>query len=176
MIVMSIKHSNHISGYTERHRETGSVLVVGIVILMVLTLLAVVAMRVTTLEERMAGGLRDRDLAFQAAEAALREGEELLTLAALPAFDGTDGYFQPDRTLWSRNNPVWSSGSREYSGNIDGVASQPRYIIEELPPVLEPTRSFVPGPRPESGIFRITARGVGGRDSSVIILQTTFKR
>ncbi len=157
--------------------ESGSVLVAGIVILMVLTLMAVVAMRVTTLEERLAGGLRDRDLAFQAAEAALREGEALLALdLELLEFDGADGLFQPDRTLWNRSNPAWSSGSREYSGNIDGVAAQPRYIIEKLPPVQEPLDSLDPQLVPsKSGIYRLTARGVGGRESSVIMLQTTFK-
>lgn len=174
---MSIKYLNHISGCTEQRRETGSVLVVGIVILMVLTLMAVVAMRVTTLEERMAGGLRDRDLAFQAAEAALREGEGILTLASLPSFDDTDGYFQPDRTLWDRNNSVWSSGSIEFSEDLDGVAEQPRYIIEELPPVPESLGSLAADePIPDAGVYRVTARGVGGRESSVVMLQTTFKR
>ena len=59
-------------------RQRGVVLVTGLIFLVILTLLGVTAMQTTILEERMAGNLRDENLAFQAAEAALREGELFL--------------------------------------------------------------------------------------------------
>ena len=59
-----------------RHElECGAVLLVSLVMLLLLTLVGLAGMRMVRLEERMAGNLRDRQMAFQAAEAALRAGE-----------------------------------------------------------------------------------------------------
>ncbi|PJI46436.1 MAG: pilus assembly protein PilX [Pseudomonas sp.] len=55
--------------------ERGAVLLVSLVMLVLLTLIGLAGMRMVQLEERMAGNLRDRQMAFQAAEAALRAGE-----------------------------------------------------------------------------------------------------
>ena len=59
------------------HRsECGAVLLVSLAMLLLLTLIGLAGMRMVQLEERMAGNLRDRQMAFQAAEAALRAGEQ----------------------------------------------------------------------------------------------------
>lgn len=164
-------------------QESGSTLIVAIVILLVLTILGVFAMQTTTLEERMAGNLRDRELAFQAAEAALREGEAFLQAAVLPPFDGTNGLYQPldpalsHLSLWAMIDWGSASASYEYEGQIQGVFAQPRYIIEELPPVLEPAGSLAADePIPDATLYRVTARGVGGTATAVVVLQTTFRR
>ncbi|WP_045211569.1 pilus assembly PilX family protein [Desulfonatronovibrio magnus] len=162
---------------SEKNSECGTVLVIGIIILMVLTLLSVVSMRVTTLEERMASGLRDRDLAFQAAEAALREGESLLEVVSLPEFDNSNGLFQPDPELWQIDNAVWNTDARIFTTSLQGLSAKPHYIIEELPPVPGETDSLAADePIPDTGMYRITAKASGGRKSTVIILQTTYKR
>jgi type IV pilus assembly protein PilX len=57
------------------NKESGVVLVVSLIMLMLITLIGVSAMQNTGLEEKMAGNLRDRNMAFQAAEAALRDAE-----------------------------------------------------------------------------------------------------
>jgi type IV pilus assembly protein PilX len=56
-------------------RQDGIVLVTSLIILVVMTLFAVTAVRMVSQQERMAGYSYDRGLAFQAAEAALREAE-----------------------------------------------------------------------------------------------------
>jgi type IV pilus assembly protein PilX len=56
-----------------RPREQGAVLIVSLIFLVILTMLGVTAMTGTTMEERIAGNTRDQGLAFQAAEAALRD-------------------------------------------------------------------------------------------------------
>jgi type IV pilus assembly protein PilX len=56
-------------------KQSGAVLFVGLILLVMLTLLGITALQVSTLEERMAGNSRDRNLAFQAAESALRDAE-----------------------------------------------------------------------------------------------------
>lgn len=156
------------------------VVVLCMVMLVAMTIIGVTGMQTTILQEKMAGNMRDRDLAFQAAEAALREAELFLQQAVLPPFNGEDGLYQPDRSLWN-NAAVWSSStspdSVEYSGTISGVAVQPRYIIEELPPVPEPLGSLAADePVPDAGLYRITARSVGGTERAVVILQTIYKR
>jgi len=56
-------------------RQRGAILVVTLMFLLVVTMLAITALRVSTGEERMAGNLKDWNIAMQAAEAALRDAE-----------------------------------------------------------------------------------------------------
>lgn len=56
-------------------KERGFVLIVGMLFLIVLTVLVLSMMRTSMLEERMAGNNRDWNVAFQAAESALRDAE-----------------------------------------------------------------------------------------------------
>ena len=60
--------------------ERGVVLLVALVMLLLVTVLGLASVRMLTLEERMAANSFDRNLAFQAAESALREGEALAEL------------------------------------------------------------------------------------------------
>lgn len=67
-------------------QQRGATLIVGLIFMVALTLLGVMSMKSTLLQERMAGGSRDHSLAFQAAEAALRDAKrDILRLKA----DGT---------------------------------------------------------------------------------------
>jgi type IV pilus assembly protein PilX len=55
--------------------QRGSVLIVGLVILLVLTLIGVSAVGGAGLQQRMATALQDRTTAFNTAEIALKQGE-----------------------------------------------------------------------------------------------------
>jgi type IV pilus assembly protein PilX len=68
-------------------RQNGVVLVISLLMLLVLTLIGLAATRSTALEERMTANQNDTEVAFQAAEAALRDGEGQLSAAALPDFE-----------------------------------------------------------------------------------------
>jgi type IV pilus assembly protein PilX len=70
------------------HRQDGFVLLVCLTFLVVLTLLGIGAMKVSSMQERMAGNAMDRALAFQAAERTLREAEGLLIGTSPYAFNG----------------------------------------------------------------------------------------
>ena len=84
-----------LSGGTNAHlHQEGAVLVVGLIILVLLTLLGVQAMRGNVSQERMAFNMRERNVAFQAAEAALRVGENM------GPFDGS-GVDLVDATNWA---------------------------------------------------------------------------
>ena len=160
-----------------------------LIFLVLLTLLGVSAMQTATMEERMAGNMRNENLAFQAAEAALRDAEDLLGGAAPPTtFNGTGGLYDQLASAWpGRDSPRgwagWTATDAPYltyradrnsaDTSIAGVAEAPRYVIERLPPVnvsasLDPTKVDI------RTVFRITARGVGGTANAVVILQSTF--
>jgi type IV pilus assembly protein PilX len=93
-----------------RRREQGTVLLVALMFLIVLTLLGLAAMTGTTLEERMAGNSRDYNIALQAAEAALRDAE-----ADLKGTGVTIG-----RTLSISSFPITLIGTATPSGCVAG--------------------------------------------------------
>ena len=162
-------------------RQDGMVLITGLIFMVVLTLIVVASMRTTLLEERMAGNARDTDLAFQAAEAALRAGEEVLNSASLEEFTSTSpAYLSVDTrmdTYW-RDTHDWSADAEAVTGTITGVSAAPRFVIEELRPIPAAGNESLKGtaPLPDSSIFKVTARGVGGNPSTVVVLQSTYQR
>jgi len=66
-----------------RKNEGGFVLATALIFLVALTILGVSALGVNSLEEKMLGYSRDRQLAFQAADAALRDAERYLLSGAI---------------------------------------------------------------------------------------------
>lgn len=169
------------SSLHHRKRQQGAVLIVALIMLLVMTLIGVTGLSSTTMEERMAGNMREVNTAFQAAEAALREGETFLEAATLPEFNGSNGLYQPapggTAQVWNVSSTWTGSASMEYSGDIDELAATPRYIIEELAPVPAPGGTqAADAAAPETGIYRVTARSLGRSDTTVVMLQTTYKR
>jgi type IV pilus assembly protein PilX len=159
-------------------RQQGGALIVAMVMLLAMTLLGVTAVRNTTLQERMAGNLRDNNLAFQAAERGLREGERFLRSPTIPPFTGANGLLvmQDDAgkgSFWSAYD--WTGNGRAAAG-VSDVARAPLYVIEELPPVPQAGGSARFGPLPDVGFYRVTAQAVGGTTDAVVILQTTYRR
>lgn len=165
-----------------QQRQTGVALITGLIFLVMLTLIAITAMQSTTLEERMAGNARSRDLAFQGAEAAVRAAEVVLSGPSLPAFNGSKaGYYaQLDNgasgDYWKTTHD-WAGESVAYSGSLTGV-KEARFVIEALPASMGSggDDSLVAKPLSGGGIYRITARGIGTDGTSTVILQTTFRR
>ncbi|MFR0691025.1 PilX N-terminal domain-containing pilus assembly protein [Enterobacterales bacterium AE_CKDN230030158-1A_HGKHYDSX7] len=102
-----------------RHAEAGAVLLVTLVMLVLLTIIGLAGMRLASLEERLAGNLRDRQVAFQAAEAALRAGE----LAARALF----GRVHSDITAYD----VGAEVALAYGETAD-LARRPRYQLRFL--------------------------------------------
>jgi type IV pilus assembly protein PilX len=145
-------------------------LIVALIFLLLMTLIGTSAMQGSTMQERMASNWRDWNVAFQAAEAGLREAEEFLRVTvALPEFNDTNGYYQvnsPDRPVWDGDVMDPGEGSIAYAGTpIDGVAAQPRYFIEELSTIKPPGSETCTGcPLSDATFFRITAIGYGGAE------------
>lgn len=162
-------------------RQSGVALITGLIFMVVLTLLALAAMRTTTLEERMSSNARDRDLAFQAAEAALRAGEEVLQGATLPTFAAGTAYTPRIAagtlvTYWQNTHP-WATESATTDWQPDGTSAAPAFVIEEMGATAGSGGGGLGiGALNNEGVYRVTARGVGSNPNTVVILQAVFEQ
>ena len=169
-------------------RQNGAALFVSLALLLALSIIGVSAVRSAILQERMTRNAWDGLLAFQAAEAALLEGERHLVeqvRSTEPFTDaGSAGLWTAsaagDAERWALPG-VWDAhGGRSLAlaQTLDGVARQPRFILEwlatarpsEQPHLLQ--ESTVGGEQVE--IFRITALGFGATPNTRAMLQSTF--
>lgn len=173
--------------YSPRYQQ-GVVLVMALIFLLVLTLIGVGVTQSTSLEEKMAANSRDKDLSFQAAEAALQIAQSGIRQDIYTSFNGTNGLYTYDPTqlpVWNTIN--WGVSSNlvnyPYSNNgsnnpAPGTAQRPVFIIEKLPPVPAPGQNLGAteyGDTPTIQLFRITARGYGGDVQSQTVLQTVYQ-
>lgn len=153
--------------------QRGASLLIALIFLVMMAMLGVTVANVTNLEERMAGNTRDRDLALQAAEAALRDAERRLAADAFRA--GPWAAFDPtlanDAAFWEecfekKSGPCAFAKDLEIdlpSGTAPGaVDTQPQFTVET---------------KPDAGstkVFRVTARAVGGSPDTIVVLQAEF--
>lgn len=129
---------------TAFNKQRGAILVIALFMLLLLTVIGLSSMRGTMLQENMAGNLRDSSLALQAAEAALRKGEELVT----KKFN--------DNTLSTLEA---ASQAASYS-NFPGVATVPAYNITLLYKIRTTTEAGVAIDE-EGALVRVEADGYG---------------
>jgi type IV pilus assembly protein PilX len=165
-------------------RQQGSTLVISLMILVVMTLIGLTGIATSTLEEKMAGNTRDQAVAFQAAEAALRNGENYYNNIVSPAaaFNGSiAGLYDVGDLPDVNDDGTWDT-ARTYAGDIAGVKENPRYIVELLGEIGDTTDDLnISGYGESTGLgsvtaARITARAVGGTNSTVVMLQSNFAK
>jgi len=140
-------------------------LITSLIFLLMLMIIGVTAARMSGLEERMAGNMRDRDLAFRAAEMALRDAERDL----MDEPTGCSGYTN-----------AWVAGRRVAQGTgpsvadiiANGVDAQ-AIVGLPVPPVY--VIECMSKPPPEGYIYRITARAQGAKPGAAVMLEEIFK-
>lgn len=172
--------------------ERGISLVIVMIFLVILSMLGVSAMQSSTFSSRIARNESDRNLAFQAAEAALRDAEldiknvrfdNSLCLSGATGcradllnrgngFDSscTLGLCDPTQistTVWEDATKWTGSASVAYgtytgSSPLPVVAQQPRYLLEYFP-------------LGDSTVYRVTAVGYGANTSTQVMLQSAVK-
>lgn len=179
------------------YKQQGTVLLVSLVLLLVLTIAGIASIRITSLEERMTGNYRNEQVAFHSAEVGILEAEAFVAntnfdLASFTTdcdnglcFDGSSpvdpGTCTVNATTPWLDQTLWNDASkyREATIVLNGVSQQARYIVE--------FRCFLPreddGPLPDPAVltdwaelFRITVFATGGDEQSRIMLQTTYKK
>ncbi len=174
-------------------RQSGAVLIISLVMLLLLTLIGTTSMQTTSLEEKMVGNMRDQSIAFQAAESALRAGEAAIAnqqTTGLLTFncDGpgvtTNGLYNstvvatlapcPQLPNWQTIDWTDTTKIITYSGG----SIRSSYYIEQLDPRPVNCPSLIPGtPMVAQSLpwYRITARGTGNTADAVVWLQSTYR-
>lgn len=132
--------------HSQFSKQSGAALIVGLIMLLLLTLVGVAGMRDTLLQQKMVSSSKDREVALQAAESALRFASNELTTPTQLNITNSNGIYDlnvpSSEALFLRNgteSAFWNSwnwsNAVEYGLTLDGVASQnpPKYVIEKLP-------------------------------------------
>ena len=167
-------------------RQQGAVLVVSLLMLLIMTVLGIAAMQMTRFEERMAGNSRDINVAFQSAEAGLRDGEERLqNMTGPPAICVTAPcvVYQSDvlaSNLRDQTLAWWTTNGREFGAagtqEVSDSARDPMIVIEEMTTVSD---SLVFPPPEGSGsrtFFKVTVSAAGANAQTEAVLETTYAR
>jgi type IV pilus assembly protein PilX len=177
---------NHSFPKNHPSKQSGVVMFVALILLLILSLLGVTAARMQTVEERMARNNDNRQIGAQAAEAALRSAENGLLTGLYSNFAGnTNGLYAP---LLSNGSPLtgmdWTAPANTlpYGGptlsSLQTMA-QPKIVIENLPPVAVAgddisVTSLNPASPPVT-VYRVTAQGVGADNTSTTMLQSIVR-
>ena len=143
------------------------------ILMVIMVVLGISGMEDTAMQERMSGNLRNRDIAFQAAESALREGEAWLqanaaSVGANPRITG----------LASQN---WDGVGPAPTGVLAGLYAGNSVISLAAPPVFyvgPPELLRVnPGETPPEfrEIHPVVARSLGANNNTLVILRSTFE-
>jgi len=186
-------------------KQNGAVLIISLVLLLVMTLLGLTSMQSTSLEERMAGNERHANVAFQAAEAALRGAEDWLdgqNLQPTAKSDGSSGVWTLDSpeavaSLASSVDPWWkewrlsdwSSNGIAYANTNSLVFAKdqsnaditldnvpPRYVIEEVEVVKDNLLVGTQGDFSGRSFYQVTSRGTDKSGRMQILLRSTYAR
>jgi len=144
-------------------RERGAVLIVALVMLLLLTVIGLSSMRGTSLQENMAGNMRDSNLALQASEAALRKGEEEVTKRFVAGTLGT----------------LETSNLADSYDDFPDSSKDPEYKVVLLAKIRTSTEAGAPI-EDEGALVRVESDGYGAnisnddKPSSHIQLRSTF--
>jgi type IV pilus assembly protein PilX len=182
------------SGFYKRTR--GFALIIALIMLLILTILGVLAVRVVALEEKMAGNVYDRDLALQAAEAALRVGEAVAETqsksstpnSGFPSYTDADDACpsgainncvgglcsKPDKDCperWQRSDFTGWVDASVALGSLAGNA--PQYYVEHLGSDFPCNDGGASDPK-NCNRYRITARSNPGSGRATVMLQSVY--
>jgi type IV pilus assembly protein PilX len=186
-----------------RRRQSGMSLFPALMFLLVLAVLGVSALNSSVMQEKMVSNTKDTNLAFQAAEAALRDAEADVErnkdLWSPTSFTSTctNGLCTPPSTWpspvsldiskaidWTNGGLTRTYGSQSSAPHLPDVATQPIYVIERIPP--PPGLPATPGvsigmgcgascpPAAGGFAYRLTALATGVRPETRVVLQSTY--
>ncbi|WP_317932998.1 PilX N-terminal domain-containing pilus assembly protein [Halioxenophilus sp. WMMB6] len=168
--------------------QSGAVLIISLVVLLVLTVIVMSANRGVVVQERMTSAIRETNLAFQTAETALVEAEAFLdTISDLSDFSDTganglytEGNGPADYTAVA----AWTDSlTREANGMMDGYSAQ--YYIENLGEFtlaglakdISLSNDYnQPDVKPVAEVFRIVVRSVGPNGLTQQIIAGYYSR
>jgi type IV pilus assembly protein PilX len=166
-----------------RKDQSGVVLFVALMLLLILSMIGVTIARMQTVEERMARNENSRQLATQAAEAGLRNAEyQLLNAPTVATFSGdTGGYYVVSQTLgsmipnldFSVPANVLPYNGPPLSAVPAGPARSPKIAIELVGFGAVPGDGLTPNQEPAT--YRITVQGYDTDGTPSVQLQEVYR-
>src|SRR5690606_23790584 len=123
-----------------RHPESGAVLIMGLVMVLLISIVALSAIRSSNLQEAMAGNMRDRNMAFQAAESGVVSGEILVDVRkalSAPICMGKETCYlryaqAPQDSVIYLDDADFIAAARQTDLQLKGIEAAPYFLIEEL--------------------------------------------
>lgn len=163
-------------------QQRGSVLIISLLILLVMTMIGISAMSGSTLEEKMAASDRNHKVVFQNGETALKQAESTLLKAdynsVIRAKLATKekGYYRQDDARFNYLTPTaWKDKCVTDPSNSNAC-----YVVEDQGLVLNPGEAGEYGQtaNPERGslITKITVRSSDTNGMSAAILQSNLQK
>ncbi|SFH73493.1 type IV pilus assembly protein PilX [Collimonas sp. OK307] len=160
------------------HPQSGLVLPMVLIFLMVMMLIGFTALRAALLEAKMAANAGNRQMAFQAAEHALRFCGNQLQLSPITIPQLKQGPIPVDG---ANSKPYWEIADSWSNSNVSvamprigsegAAAAMPaRCLVEKLQFDGDlQYQQHLPQQRPA---YRVTARGIGASTAAVVVLQS----
>lgn len=156
-----------------RKRQSGIALITALLLLIVVTIIAVAGSRNTLLQESMSGNMHDRNLAFQASEAALSDAiRQLQTGNNIATIGPVDQPTNPNFWLGFINNGDHDNDINEMNAVGFDLNDSPKYVVEEV----ESLPSIIADAPLEEPWYRITTYAEGGTGNAIVILHAGYRR
>ena len=166
---------------TMRGKQTGSTLLVSLVVMIILMLLGITSMVSSNSQYKLTGNLQFENVAMGSAEAATTAAEVWLTNstnfrdAAFTTYNGTKPAYLPIGHLATLAAPDNNLLTMDWVGKSVAVTANERYIIERMSTnnsLLGSSKGT--GGRNSAGCnkvdtYRVTARGVGSRGATKFV-------
>lgn len=158
------------NNFTPVPNQRGAVLIVALIMLLLLTIIGLSSMRGTSLQENMAGNMRDSNLALQASEAALRLGEDEVVTRFMA---GTLSEFQP------KVEDAPEVSYNDFHKDLPSSSTEPKYKVVLLANIRTSTEAGAPI-EDEGALVRVESDGYGintnssNNPSSRVQLRSTF--
>lgn len=176
-----------------RSSQTGAILIVGLVFALIISIIALAAMRGSNLQEAMVGNTRDHNIAFQSAEAGTGAAEAQLDqwlVGSVTGFAvataGSGRFKEPTAANAAVNMSDADFNTKGFTTTAMSLKadSQPVYIIEKLKTFND---AKAEGGQMDTAVgsgsvlslkdpYRITTKGVGVSPNSTVIVQTHYVR
>lgn len=166
-------------------KQSGAVLIISLIFLIVLTILAVASTKSALFQERISGNSRNLNIAFQAAEAGLRLGEDKIAKKNFSVSD-IGGHELTPQTLSSGTPPIFDTPDKFTGGKFYllqkatyptiAVTKDVKYAVVKRPVSIDPGGLRGTGtPRKVKNSYHIYSRGYGADGRTQVIVTSTYR-
>ncbi len=172
------------------NKQTGSALILSMLILLVMTLLGITAMSTSSLEEKMAANDRNQKISFQNAELTLSDSEGIVLDPTFNYYediktgivDSTSvGYYDIGTTFNYFSNAAWNAGTTCISTAHNQSDNNACYIVEIVreAPALEVGGGYSSEASQSTlryNILNLTARSTDTNGATVSMVQSAVQK